>query len=313
MAKKPAGDTDALVTQALLNVATADRPPRLAGKGDTPALFQSKAGANKAAIDALAAFVAVDGKGADEAVRLTPAGFNKVAAQIPDDRIGPAAKAVAAALPTAERVAFLQDIVGRTPVAAPELQAEYEAALAAEQAEDEAEREREARAHAREQAARAAIARWLELSDERVRRKIAGHLQAARALGWTGDTTPAGPTAARGEMTPPKPEPRGSLKPTTREDADFRRDVAERLVGTWLDAAEQGSTARGFLETAMDNLVGLKRVGEEGDEVPFDGALHEAIPGVFTDHPVKVTRSGWALEEDADREYVIQKAQVAKT
>lgn len=315
MAKKPAVDTDTLVTEALLKVAAADTPPRLAGKGDTPALFPGKTGVNKTVLDALLTasgpLVSVSGKGADEAVRLTRSGFERVAGQLPEDRVGAVAKALAAGLPTAERVAFLQDVVSRNPVAAAELQGEYESAVAAEKAEAEARlKESEAR-RAREERAKQAMVRWLELDGQRKQQRISTLLAELRAEGWVesaGGTAPVAPLPP-----PPAAERRDRVSPTTREDADFRRDLAERLVSSWRDAVQyRKDEARGFLETAMDNLVGLKRVGEEGDEVPFDGAVHEAFPGVFTDHPVRVTRSGWALEEDADREYVIQKAQVAK-
>ncbi|HYH63513.1 MAG TPA: hypothetical protein VD866_02335 [Urbifossiella sp.] len=316
MAKKPAVDADALVTQALLTVATADHPPRLAGKGDTPALFAGKTGPNKTAIDALTAaggpLVTVSGKGADEAVRLTRAGFERVAGQLPEDRVGAVAKSLAAGLPTAERVAFLQDVVSRSPVAAAELQSDYEAAVVAEKAEAEARlKESEAR-RAREERAKQAMVRWLELDGQRKQQRVATLLAELRAEGWTEAAGGPGPVVPLPPPPPPR-EPQPRLQPQTREDADFRRDLAERLVSSWRDAVQyKKNEARGFLETAMDNLVGLTRVGEEGDEVPFDGAVHEAVPGVFTDHPVRVTRSGWALEEDADREYVIQKAQVAK-
>jgi hypothetical protein len=117
-------------------------------------------------------------------------------------------------------------------------------------------------------------------------------------------------------VSPPEPvpgPPRAPVRPATDEDHDFRRDVAERLVSSWRDAVTmKKDEARRFLETALDNIGGLRRVGDEGEQVPFDGALHEHVPGVFTDHPVRVTRSGWALEDGEGREYVIQKAQVAK-
>lgn len=315
MAKKPdPSAVDALVTNALLTLATADAPRRLVGRGDHPALLSGKTGANKDALDrildAAAPLVVTEGKARAEAARLTAAGFRTVLPHLPEDRVGPAAKALAGALPTAEKVAFLQDVVSRTPVASAELLPEYESAVAAEKAEAEARaKEAEARRE-REDRARQAMVRWIELGDERKRQRVEALLAELKAEGVApppADTAPPVPP-------PPATPNRGQApKPQTREDADFRRDVAERLVSSWRDAAQMGKAeARQFLETALDNVVTLRRIGEEGDEVPFDGALHEAIPGVFTDHPVKVTRSGWALEEDADREYVIQKAQVAK-
>ncbi|MBN9522406.1 hypothetical protein J0H58_28450 [bacterium] len=306
MAKKPAADTDALVTQALLTVATADHPPRLAGKGDTPALFASKTRANKAPIEALATFVTVSGKGADEAVQLTAAGFTKIAGQLPEDRVGPAAKTVAGTLPTSERVAFLQDIVSRTPVAAAELLPEYEAAVAAEKVEAETRvKEAEARRE-REERAKQAMVRWLELGEQRKQQRVAALLAELKAEGWKGAT-------GGGDNVSPQPrlsvEP---LTPSTPEEKGFRREVLRRLAAQWREAVEdrRDEPAR-FMEAGIGNVRGVRQIGTAGETTKFDGEFHEADEGVSTGAAVRVERPGWLIDEDDDRQHVILKARVA--
>jgi len=315
VAKTPAVDVNAVVTEALLKVAAADTPPRMVVKDDPAALFTSKTKENKKPYEALTGdppLVVVTGKGAAEAVFLTPAGFERVRESLPAEQVGPVLRRVAARLPVDERLEYLQGLLGRTPDPIPEVLQELEAATAADRARREEEDRAGERERTRDEALKAAAARVVELVDQRKRERIASLLGRLRAEGWTEPTGLTG-LGVPPPPPPPPPERRDRPAPQTREDADFRRDLAERLVSSWRDAEQlRKDEARPFLETAMDNLVGLKRVGEEGDEVPFDGAVHEAVPGVFTDHPVRVTRSGWALEEDADREYVIQKAQVAK-
>ncbi len=309
MAKKPAVDTDALITQALLTVATADRPPRLAGKGDSPALFQSKTGANKAPIEAIASFVTVTGKGADEAVQLTAAGFTKIAGLLPEDRVGSAAKAVAGTLPTSERVAFLQDIVSRTPVAAAELLPEYEAAVTAEKVEAEARaKETEARRE-REERAKQAMVRWLELGEQRKQQRVAALLAELKAEGWAGAT-------GGGDSVAPQPklpvEPLTPLTPSTLEEKGFRREVIRRLAAQWREAVEdrRDEPAR-FLEAGIGNVRGVRQIGTTGETTKFDGEFHEADEGVSTGAAVRVERPGWLIDEDDDRQHVILKARVA--
>lgn len=297
MAKKASGPTaDELVTKALLTAATADGPVRLSGKGDYPALFTSKTGANKDAIEQCLSperpLLAVAGRAKTEAVRLTPAGFQRVLAQIPEEKVGPAAKAVAAELPAGERAAFLNEIVSRTPAAAAELLPLYEEALAAEQAENEARVVAAAKRREQAEAVRQAMTRWLELEER-------GRKQRIEALERELITEGGKPPKIESQPQPQDVTPMPRLKPDSREDITFRRDVASRLVATWLESFRLNKPeGRLFLETAMGNMGGLRQVGEEGERVPFDGKYHESDVGVTTGAPVRVVRPGWVLEEE---------------
>lgn len=303
MAKKQAGPSvEELVSQALLKLAAADGPLKLSGKGAPPALFASAAGAAKEAIARLQEgpepLIAPAGTGKAPPVRLTPAGFRRIAPQVPEERIGTLAKELAAGLPVAERVEFLNEIIGRTPPAAAELLPVYEAAVAAEAAEAEARLTAAARKRERDEASRAAVVRWLELSAKRQQDRIDALLKELAAEGWRAEG--AAPAAA-----PAAP------RPLTREDGVFRREVAGRLVSAWLESYRLGKPeGRLFLETAMGNVSGLRPVGEEGERVPFDGKYHESDAAVSSGTPVRVVRPGWVLEEE-DGEYRLVPAKVA--
>jgi hypothetical protein len=308
VAKKAAVSTDEVVKQALLTIAGSETPLRLAGKGEHPPVF---AKVNKEAVAALTdankPLVVETGSGKAAKVSITPAGFSFIADAIPEEKVGAAARAIAEALPPEEQIAFIQDVLPKVPHAAAGLEPMLAEAVRKQTAEAEARVAAEKKRAESAEVARAAVQRCLDhlakLQSGRIE-ELTGLLIAA------GGTVPTRNEKSEKVSQGEKPKP---VEPSTKEDRIFQRDVAERLVSSWRDAVNlKKAEAQGFIETALDNISGLRRIGEEGESVAFDGALHESIPGVFTDHPVKVTRSGWALEEDDDREYVIQKAQVAK-
>jgi hypothetical protein len=310
VAKKPDPTAvDALVTNALLTLATADAPRRLVGKGDHPALLTGKTGANKDALDriqdAANPLAVAEGKAKTETARLTAAGFRTVLPHLPEDRVGPAAKALAGTLPTAERVAFLQDVVSRTPVASAELLPEYEAAVAAEKAEAEARaKEAEARRE-REERAKQAMVRWLELGEQRKKQRVEALLAELKAEGW------AEAGGGNGPVVPPPPRP--PLAPATPEEKGFRREVIRRLAAQWREAVEdrRDEPAR-FMEAGIGNVRGVRQIGAAGEATKFDGEFHEADEGVSTGAPVRVERPGWLIDEDDDRQHVILKAKVSR-
>lgn len=315
MAKKAAAtaNTDELVKQALLKIASSDGPVRLSGKGDHPAVFASAAGANKTVIERLKdqsnPLVAEAGSGKSLAAKLTPAGFALVGDALPEDKVGPAAKAFAEALSLDEQVAFLEDFLPKVPTAAADLEPLLAEAVRKQAAEREARVEAERKRAERLASARAALEKCM---NHLAQLKAARVNELEEMLLAAGGAAPA-PREPHAAAPPPPVSPRKPPEPRTEEERDFRRDVAERLVFSWRDAMNmKKDEARQFLETALENISGLRRIGEEGHQVAFDGSLHQAIPGVFTDHPVRVTRSGWALEDGEDREYVIEKAHIAK-
>lgn len=316
MAKKAAAPTDpnARVRLALLTVANASGDVKLSGKGG---VLANKTGANKEAIDRilnpdrpLLRIVRKEKK--SEFVGLTPAGFLDVASDIPEEKVGGIARAIAEGLPTGDVVTFLREFLPNAPTAAPELEPLLAEAVRKQEAEVGARIKAERKQAERLEASRAAFQRCLD----HIARMQSSRIEELTELLLAAGGKPPAP-GMRSPSPPPvvTPPGRGGLRPepVTTEDRDFRRDMAERLVSSWREAVGmKKEEAQRFLETALDNISGVRRIGDEGEEVRFDGALHEHIPGVFTDHPVKVTRSGWALEDGEDREYVIQKAQVAK-
>lgn len=62
------------------------------------------------------------------------------------------------------------------------------------------------------------------------------------------------------------------------------------------------------LEQVME-AHGMRKHGEVGDAVRFDGQYHEsAAPGAFTGHAHQIDRPGWTLPEAGGREYVASKS-----
>ncbi len=310
MAKKTGPSVDELVSQALVKLATTDGPVRLTGKGDPPSLFTSAAGTNKEAIERLQSgqdpLVKTEGTGKSLSVRLSATGFRLALTHLPEDKVGLAAKGVSANLPVAERAEFLNEIVGRTPAAAAELLPLYEEAVAAEKAEADARRVAAAQKREQEEATHAALRRWLELSAQRKQHRIDALLKELEAEG--AEVPEPKPLPPPAEVARPK---LASLTPETAEDHTFQRQVARRLVSTWIDSWEENKPdARQLLETAIWNVTGFHPIGEVGQKVVFDGERHEGPAGVFTGDSVRVVRPGWTLEED-ERVYVVAKAVVA--
>lgn len=295
---------ESLVDEALRKLATADGPLRLSGKGDPPALFASAAGANKDAIAQLqdAALIRVEGK--NSPVKLTAAGFARVLPGIPEEKVGGLAKAFAADIPTAAaRVEFLQEIVGRTPTARAELLTVLDESLKAESAETEARLAAATKRRERDEADRDAAARWIRLIDDARKKRVAALLRELEIEGEKVDAPPP---------TPAPPAPSGGSKPVTPADHGFRRDTADQLTSAWRAAwDDKKADAREYLESAIWNVRGFRTIGEAGQQIPFDGRLHEGGAGLFTGDAVRVVRPGWLIEED-DREYVALKALVEK-
>jgi hypothetical protein len=310
VAKKASGPSvDEVVRDALLKVATSEIPLRPSGKGDHPALFASTRGANKEAlsrcVDEAEPLLAVVGSGKAATVRLTAAGFRHVLPHLPEEKVGGSAKAIAAELPPGERVEFLNEVVRRTPQAAPELLPVLEEAVAAEKAETEARVAAAARRRESDEATRQAVERWNRLLTERQQQRVAALRRELEAEGETveGHVGTSPPPRASAPAVPlPRPE--------TAEDVGFRRQVARRLVSAWLESLRLGKPeGRRFLEVAMGNIDGLEPIAEEGQLLSFNGQYHRAETGVPTGAQVRVIRPGWKLVEDGG-EYVVEQALV---
>ncbi|MBN9122718.1 MAG: hypothetical protein J0I06_26835 [Planctomycetes bacterium] len=306
--------TDELVRAALLKVAEAGEA-KLTGKTD--GLFASASGANKEAVDACKSaekpLLTVVGKeGKVELVTLAPAGFERIAADLPEDKVGAVAKRVAAAVPAAGRIDFIQDTIRRTPLATAELTPLLEEAIATEKAESEARVAAAAKRRATEEATEKALDRAKELIRQRRQNRIDAIKREWEAEGESAPELPAHKPAPEPAMAPqPEPKAAGSTQlPKTSEERDFRRNVADQLAASWRAAWDaKKDEPRDFLESAMWNVSGLKLVGEPGASLAFDGRYHESKSPVSSGESVRVARPGWALEED-ERDYVVLKAVV---
>ena len=307
-----AEDIDKAVREALLKVATSDTPFKLSGKATPtthPGLFASTAGANKPAIEQIQAaddpLLAEDKKDKKVCVRLTAAGFQKVLPELPEEKIGEAAKQVAEGLPLTDRVEFLNEIIGRTPLAASELLPLVEKATTELKEAEDAKVETARKRREAQDASLKAVERWKELVQEQRKIKVEGLKRQLEVEGVKPDSGAGGAVELPGRMPPP------FKAPADRDDLTFRREVAERLVATWQESFRLNRPdGRLFLETALGNVGRIRQIGEEGETVPFDGKYHETDQGVATGTPVRVVRPGWVLEEE-DGEYRLLTANVS--
>lgn len=310
-AKTEVVPTDEVVRKGLIDLAAADGPRRLLGKGDYPAIFDVKrAGkpAEAACLDPAAPLVTVAGTGKKAAATLTAAGVLTVADGVPADRIGPVVAAVAGPIPPAERIAFLEGVVEKAPAARAALLPLLETAAAEERADRASRFERDARRHAAEVAGIAAAERWVAVIRQRIEDETADLVaRLAYLRGAASSQTVVVPAPT------PVPAPDGlgpAPVPVTRDDNSYRRQVAHRLVSVWLEACRLGKDEpRRFIEAALANVVGISPVGEPGDEVPFDGARHSLSRSLGDRAEVRVVRPGWVLEDD-DGEHVLTPALV---
>lgn len=292
-------------TQAIgkvVEVLAAECELKVSGKGG---LFASAKGANAAVyarcFDADQPLLAVSKVGKSEIARVTPTGFLEAAPRLEADRVGAAAKAVAAGIPATERVAFLNDVAAKVPAALADLLPLLEAAVAAEKTEREAEADRRAKHRAREAANLAALDRWKALIEAQRQARIDALREALAAEG------------VKGEEPPPQVAPK-RREPETKADLSFRRDVANQLVSSWRETWNPDRPdVRDFLESAMWNIRGFELIGEAGAETAFDGRYHDGPAGLFTGDPIRVVRPGWLLKEGEDGEYVALKATVEKS
>jgi hypothetical protein len=144
----------------------------------------------------------------------------------------------------------------------------------------------------------------LELSKQDLQNEIDTLKRQWEALGLRLIDLPA----HQGASVPPK-----KPGPTTDEEKDFRRDVANQLVASWRAAWDaKKDEPRDYIESAMWNISGLRLFGEVGARIPFDGRYHECNTPVSSGQSVQVLRPGWVLDE-SERDYVVLKTLVATT
>jgi hypothetical protein len=305
---KTAASVGDLVRAALLKVAEATGEVKLSGKDG--GVFGSTAGANKDAIaeclsaeKPLLSVIRTEGKA--QYVRLTPAGFERIAGDLADEQAGAVARGVADALPLGARIEFTQDAIRRTPFAAAELTPILETAIEAEKAEHETRVAAATKRKAAEDAAKQALERALHLIDARRRNRLDALKREWEAEGESASALPQ-------HDVPTKPSRPNAAEPTTDDDKHFRRDVAQQLAAAWRAAWEaQKHEGRDYLESALWNISGLRLIGKPDEQVTYNGREHDSVPGVGQGDAVRIVRPGWALEEDAG-EFVVLKAAISK-
>ena len=308
-AKAAPKSVDELVLHALKLAAT--NPKAKWSGASAAALFSTKEANTEAALAECTKSGAPLLKQAGTGGVLTAAGFERVAAALPAEEVGAITKAVAAGMPAADRVSFLESAIGRTPGVAAELTVLLEEATAAKDAERHEADAKFAREAAAKVANQAALRRALELLERDQQNDIESVLRRWEALGQKRTALPAHATPESQPEAKVERKPGGSSpEPKTAEEKDFRRSECDRLAAAWRDAWDNGKLeGRDYLETAMWNIRGLRMIGETDAKVKFDGRLHESDGPAFTDYAVKVVRPGWLLKTD-DEEYVALKAAV---
>jgi hypothetical protein len=314
VAKKKAApkSVDELVKHALVTAAT--KPGAKWAAASAAGLFNTKEDLHSAAQAECtkrgAELLVPKGSGGT----LTAAGFARVADDLPKDEIGAIALRCVEGQSATQRFEFLSAAISRFPDAAAELTPELDAAASAK----EAERAAEIEAATKRAAAREANLKALDRAREVLLRDRENEVAAVRklweALGQSATDLPALPEAKpvakpKGETRTSDPTPQ---EPKTHEERDFRRYECDRLAAAWREAWDAGKTeGRDYLETAMWNIRGFKMIGEQGQQVAFDGRYHESDGAVFTDHPARIERPGWLLKTD-DEEYIALKALVVE-
>jgi hypothetical protein len=71
---------------------------------------------------------------------------------------------------------------------------------------------------------------------------------------------------------------------------EFQRSLSQELVFAWQDTTSP--EARACLERALFN-VNVRKMGEPGDQVIFDGSVHRTEDDLIPGEPAEVTEPGW--------------------
>lgn len=271
-------------------------------KADRPLLKQS----GKSGVLTAAGFERVAGELSDTEAT---AAFNRLVEEVAEEEVGALAQIVAARLPLGPRIEFIQDVIRRTPLAAVELEGVLKEAVAAVKAELDARVEAARKRKEKEDAAEAALKRVAELFAERRRNRLDALRREYEIEGGKASELP--------ELKKPDPHPIAKPGPTTSgpepktdEEKDFRRYTTDRLAAAWRDEFDAGRTEGcNALETAIWNIRGMKVIGEVGQQVAFDGRLHESGASIPIRGAARIVRPGWLLKID-DEDYVALRAAV---
>lgn len=98
----------------------------------------------------------------------------------------------------------------------------------------------------------------------------------------------------------------GRLEPDNEAERDFHRELAQELVFAWEDA--DPPTKEGLARVML--AMGLRRIGEAGETVPFDGLHHATKDDLLPGETAHVVVPGWRLMRGA-RSWMLGKATVS--
>ena len=112
------------------------------------------------------------------------------------------------------------------------------------------------------------------------------------------------PAPAGNCQTNPSPAP--TAAPRDEAGEDFQRDLCEQLAFAWRES--RSDETRQSLEQAMFNS-GLRRFGNPGDAVEFDGLTHETAGSLLPGDKAVIESPGWKLDRKG-RSRVLIKAKV---
>lgn len=101
-------------------------------------------------------------------------------------------------------------------------------------------------------------------------------------------------------------QPKPAAAPGGEAEEDFQRDVCEQLVFAWRESGSDET--RQSLEQAMFN-TGLRRFGNPGEEVGFDGLAHESADLLLPGEKAIIEAPGWKLDRRG-RTRVLIKAKI---
>ena len=82
-------------------------------------------------------------------------------------------------------------------------------------------------------------------------------------------------------------------KQPTETDLMFRRDLALEAVFAWQDATLP--VVRDAIERILFN-VGVSKVGECGERLAFNGAIHRTADDVIPGEMIEIESPGWELQ-----------------
>lgn len=90
--------------------------------------------------------------------------------------------------------------------------------------------------------------------------------------------------------------------------------LAETLVGAWRELHSLGNKPEEIIpiEKAL-HLLGVEKIGVQGDTEPFHGDKHQSEKGMLTGAAAKIIRPGWQMKEKSGTIYRLLPAQVEKT